>query len=63
VGALRARLRVTRRIVISTGDPAGIGPEVVLKALAASPPRTEPLVAGDPRRLGGGAAPRGGAPQ
>lgn len=39
------------RLAISTGDPAGIGPEVVLKALATAPPRVPPLVAGDPGAL------------
>jgi 4-hydroxythreonine-4-phosphate dehydrogenase len=39
------------RLAIATGDPAGIGPEVVLKALAAAPPRIPPLVTGDPAQL------------
>jgi 4-hydroxythreonine-4-phosphate dehydrogenase len=39
------------RLAIATGDPAGIGPEVVLKALASAPPAMPPLVAGDPAQL------------
>jgi 4-hydroxythreonine-4-phosphate dehydrogenase len=39
------------RLVISAGDPAGVGPEVVLKALAERPPSVPPLVAGDHEQL------------
>jgi len=42
---------MTARLAIATGDPAGIGPEVVLKALASAPPRLAPLVTGDHERL------------
>jgi 4-phospho-D-threonate 3-dehydrogenase / 4-phospho-D-erythronate 3-dehydrogenase len=42
---------MTARLVISAGDPAGIGPEIVLKALAGAAPRVPPLVAGDPAQL------------
>ena len=42
---------MTPRLVISAGDPAGIGPEVVLKALAAAPPKVAPLIAGHPGQL------------
>ena len=37
------------RLAISLGDPAGIGPEVVLKALAAGDLPGEPIVVGDAR--------------
>lgn len=42
------------RLVISSGDPAGIGPEVTLKALAQPAVRdsADVVVTGDPRRLG-----------
>jgi 4-hydroxythreonine-4-phosphate dehydrogenase len=33
------------------GDPAGIGPEIVLKAVGSMPPGSRPLVLGDPRWL------------
>ena len=39
------------RLVISAGDPAGIGPEVILKALASAPLRVPPLVTGHPGHL------------
>jgi 4-phospho-D-threonate 3-dehydrogenase / 4-phospho-D-erythronate 3-dehydrogenase len=42
---------MTPRLVISAGDPAGIGPEIVLKALVLAPPRVPPLVAGHPGQL------------
>jgi 4-hydroxythreonine-4-phosphate dehydrogenase len=42
---------MTPRLVISAGDPAGIGPEIVLKALARAAPRVPPLVAGHPGQL------------
>ena len=53
---------MTARLVISAGDPAGIGPEVVLKALADSPPRLPPLVAGDADQLAAVATRLGLAP-
>jgi 3-phenylpropionate/cinnamic acid dioxygenase small subunit len=34
-GAAAVRRRMTRRIAVTLGDPNGIGPEIVLKALAA----------------------------
>jgi len=39
------------RLAISAGDPAGIGPEIVVKALAAANLRARPLVAGDAAQL------------
>ncbi len=36
------------RLALTMGDPAGIGPEIALKALAAMPPAARPLVIGDP---------------
>ena len=41
------------RIGITMGDPAGVGPEVVMKALAHPEvyARSRPLVIGDTRRL------------
>jgi len=41
------------RLAISAGDPAGIGPEIVVKALAEVRLRERPLVAGDPEQLRG----------
>lgn len=44
-------------LAISWGDPAGVGPEVVLKALASAPPELgESIVVGDPARLAEAAA-------
>ncbi len=37
----------TAGLVVTMGDPAGIGPEIVLKALAAMAPAARPLVIGD----------------
>lgn len=44
----RGRRRV--RLAITMGDPAGIGPEVAVRALASAPPalRIDPLLIGDP---------------
>jgi 4-phospho-D-threonate 3-dehydrogenase / 4-phospho-D-erythronate 3-dehydrogenase len=41
------------RLAISAGDPAGIGPEIVVKALAEIRLRERPLVFGDPAQLRG----------
>ena len=37
-----------KRIVISLGDPAGIGPEIILKALGelSLPPDSQPIIIG-----------------
>ena len=37
----------TSRLAVTMGDPAGIGPEITLKALAATAPAARPLVIGD----------------
>ena len=41
----------TARLAVTMGDPAGIGPEITLKALAAMAPSARPLVIGDPAWL------------
>jgi len=50
------------RLALTMGDPAGIGPEIVLKALAAMPSAARPLVVGDPGWLAGVAAKLGAIP-
>ncbi|MFP4125893.1 MAG: 4-hydroxythreonine-4-phosphate dehydrogenase PdxA, partial [Alphaproteobacteria bacterium] len=49
--ATTAAAAVTARLAVTMGDPAGIGPEIVLKALAAMAPSARPLVIGDPAWL------------
>ncbi|MFP4270427.1 MAG: 4-hydroxythreonine-4-phosphate dehydrogenase PdxA, partial [Alphaproteobacteria bacterium] len=46
--ATTAAAAVTARLAVTMGDPAGIGPEIDLKALAAMAPSARPLVIGDP---------------
>jgi len=51
------------RIALTTGDPHGIGPEVLLRALAAEPPHPfEPVVFGPPEAVARAAALQGVEP-
>ena len=52
----------TARLALTMGDPAGIGPEIVLKALGAMPPEARPLVVGDAAWLAALADALGDAP-
>ena len=58
------RERTRPRIVVTMGDPCGVGPEVIVKALASAEIHKEciPVVVGDPRAIQRAAELVGGAP-